>query len=447
MGREFVRVSLGGVRDEAEIRGHRRTYIGAMPGRVISAMKQAGTINPVVLLDEIDKLSSDYRGDPASAMLEVLDPEQNRTFSDHFLDLPYDLSHVLFLTTANSMAPVPRPLRDRMEVIDIPGYSEEEKVEIGRKHLLTKQLAAHGLNPKSISIPSRTWVRLVRDYTREAGVRQLEREIAAICRRVARDVVRGKSDRVRLTDARLTEYLGPTRFGQDLHLGEDQVGLAIGLGVTEVGGELLPVEVATMPGKGHLTITGKAGDVMQESAHAAVSYARSRAEQLQIDPDFQSSLDLHIHLPEGATPKDGPSAGITMATALISALVRRPVRGDTAMTGEITLRGRVLAVGGFREKALAAHRHGIRRLIAPQENVRDLTKLPPAVNREMEIIFAASMDQVIAAAICLDDVQVGGLLEGIDPAASIPVPDAVAAVTADAVAVNLNDENTVGSAR
>jgi ATP-dependent Lon protease len=446
MGREFVRVSLGGVRDEAEIRGHRRTYIGAMPGRIISAMKQAGTVNPVVLLDEIDKLSSDYRGDPASAMLEVLDPEQNRAFSDHFLDLPYDLSHALFLTTANSMAPVPRPLRDRMEVIEIPGYSEEEKVEIGRKHLLPKQLAAHGLGVKSISIPPRTWVRLVRDYTREAGVRQLEREIAAICRRVARDVVRGKSDRVRLTDARLTEYLGPTRFGQDLHLGEDQIGLAIGLGVTEIGGELLPVEVATMPGKGHLTITGKAGDVMQESAHAAVSYARSRADQLQIDPEFQSSLDLHIHLPEGATPKDGPSAGITMATALISALVRRPVRGDTAMTGEITLRGRVLAVGGFREKALAAHRHGIRRLIAPQENVRDLAKLPAAVNREMEIIFAASMDQVIAAAICLDDVQVGGLLEGIEPAAPVSLPDAVAAVTADAVTSNLTDEGAVGGA-
>ncbi len=447
MGRGFVRVSLGGVRDEAEIRGHRRTYIGAMPGRIISAMKQAGTVNPVVLLDEIDKLSSDYRGDPASAMLEVLDPEQNRTFIDHFLDLPYDLSHVLFLTTANSMAPVPRPLRDRMEVIEIPGYSEEEKVEIGRKHLLPKQIAAHGLGAKAISIPPRTWVRLVRDYTREAGVRQLERELAAICRRVARDVVRGKSDSVRLTDARLTDYLGPTRFGQDLHLGEDQIGLAIGLGVTEIGGELLPVEVATMPGKGHLTITGKAGDVMQESAHAAVSYARSRAEQLLINPEFQSSLDLHIHLPEGATPKDGPSAGITMATALISALARRPVRGDTAMTGEITLRGRVLAIGGFREKALAAHRHGIRRLIAPQENIRDLAKLPSTVQREMEIIFAASMDQVIAAAICLDDVQVDGLLEGIEPAASVSIPDAVAAVTADAVSRDLNDEGpTSGTA-
>lgn len=436
MGRRFARVSLGGVRDEAEIRGHRRTYIGAMPGRVISAMKQAGTTNPVLLLDEIDKLSSDYRGDPASAMLEVLDPEQNRAFSDHFLDLPYDLSGVLFLTTANSMAPVPRPLRDRMEVIEIPGYTEEEKIEIGRRYLLPKQVAAHGLQPKSIEIPQRSWVRLVREYTREAGVRQLERELAAICRRLAREIVRGKIERARLTENRLVEFLGPARYGQDLHLGEDQIGLAIGLGVTEIGGELLPVEVATMPGKGHLTITGKAGDVMQESAHAAVSYARSRAEQLAIDPDFQAALDLHIHLPEGATPKDGPSAGITMATALISALTRRPVRGDTAMTGEITLRGRVLAVGGFREKALAAHRHGIRRMIAPRENARDLAKLPATVRRDLDVIFAANMDQVIAAAICLDPAQAGGLLEGIDPATTAPALDDVAAGPAPASGIS-----------
>ena len=429
MGRSFVRVSLGGVRDEAEIRGHRRTYIGAMPGRIISAMKQAGTINPVLLLDEIDKLSSDYRGDPASAMLEVLDPEQNKAFGDHFLDLPYDLSRVLFLTTANNISPIPRPLRDRMEIIEIPGYTEEEKIEIGRRYLLPKQIAAHGLAPKSIAIPAKSWVRLVRDYTREAGVRQLERELAAICRRLAREVVRGKGDRIRLTESRLFDFLGSPRFGQDLHLGEDTIGLAIGLGVTEIGGELLPVEVATMPGKGSLTITGKAGDVMQESAHAAVSYARSRAEQLKIDPDFQAELDLHIHLPEGATPKDGPSAGITMATALISALTRRPVRGDTAMTGEITLRGRVLAIGGFREKALAAHRHGIRRIIAPKENARDLAKLPPAVRRDTEIIFAASMDQVIAAAIRLDETQVGGLLEGIEPAIAVSTPSPLAAAS------------------
>mgnify|MGYP002336092352 FL=1 len=445
MGRQFVRVSLGGVRDEAEIRGHRRTYIGAMPGRIISAMKQAGSSNPVILLDEIDKLSSDYRGDPAAAMLEVLDPEQNRTFADHFLDMPYDLSHVLFLTTANSMAPIPRPLRDRMEVIEIPGYSEEEKIEIGRKYLLPKQIAAHGLPAKSVSIPAKTWVRLVRDYTREAGVRQLERELAAICRRLAREVVRGKSDRMRLSESRLTELLGPARFGQDMHLGEDQIGLAIGLGVTEVGGELLPVEVATMPGKGSLTITGKAGDVMQESAQAAVSYARSRAGQLDIDPDFQAKLDLHIHLPEGATPKDGPSAGITMATALISALARRPVRGDTAMTGEITLRGRVLAIGGFREKALAAHRHGIKRLIAPKENSRDLAKLPAAVRREMEIVFAASMDQVIAAAIRLNEHQVGGLLEGLEPPRPAPVPEPLAAEPAPAVVSHQDESRQPGS--
>ncbi|MFN8665285.1 MAG: endopeptidase La, partial [Thermomicrobiales bacterium] len=427
MGRNFVRVSLGGVRDEAEIRGHRRTYIGSMPGRIISAMKQAGTINPVLLLDEIDKLSSDYRGDPASAMLEVLDPEQNRTFSDHFLDMPFDLSQVLFLTTANSMAPIPRPLRDRMEVIEIPGYTEEEKIEIGKRYLLPKQIASHGLQERSVTIPGRTWTTLVREYTREAGVRQLDRELAAICRRLARDVVRGKTNRLRISDGRLVELLGPPRYSQDLHVGDDQVGLAIGLGVTEVGGELLPVEVATMIGKGTLTITGKAGDVMQESARAAVSYARSRAEQLQIDPDFQSRLDLHIHLPEGATPKDGPSAGITMATALISALTRRPVRGDTAMTGEITLRGRVLSIGGFREKALAAHRHGIRRMVAPQENARDISKLPPAVRKEMEFIFASTMDQVIAAALRLDDTLVDGILGQIEPLAGTALPDAVAA--------------------
>ena len=427
MGRNFVRVSLGGVRDEAEIRGHRRTYIGSMPGRVISAMKQAGTVNPVLLLDEIDKLSSDYRGDPASAMLEVLDPEQNRTFSDHFLDMPYDLSQVLFLTTANSMAPIPRPLRDRMEVIEIPGYTEEEKIEIGKRYLLPKQITAHGLAERSVSIPARTWTTLVREYTREAGVRQLDRELAAICRRLARDVVRGKINRLRISDARLVELLGPARYSQDVHIGDDQIGLAIGLGVTEIGGELLPVEVAIMIGKGTLTITGKAGDVMQESARAAVSYARSRAEQLQIDPDFQSHFDLHIHLPEGATPKDGPSAGITMATALISALTRRPVRGDTAMTGEITLRGRVLQIGGFREKALAAHRHGIRRMIAPQENARDLSKLPPNIRKEMEFIFASTMDQVIAAAIRLEDTLVDGLLGQIEPLAGSTLPDAVAA--------------------
>ena len=416
MGRKFIRVSLGGVRDEAEIRGHRRTYVGAMPGRLITAMRQAQTLNPVILLDEIDKMASDYRGDPASAMLEVLDPEQNSAFNDHFVDAPYDLSQVLFITTANYIQQIPRPLRDRMEIIEISGYSEEEKVEIGRKHLLPEQLQEHGLPPGAVEIPTRVWPKLVREYTREAGVRQLNRELATLCRRAVREIVRGKSEKVRLTESRLAEFLGPSRFGQDLDLGQHQIGLAIGLGVTEVGGELLPVEVAIMPGKGGLTLTGKAGEVMRESAQAALSYARSRAQQLRIDPEFQSSLDLHIHLPEGATPKDGPSAGITMATALISALTKRPVRGDTAMTGEITLRGRVLAIGGLREKALAAHRHGVRRLLAPKENERELAKLPANVRRDIEFIFVSSMDQVIAEAIMLDDSQVEMLVDQMPPA-------------------------------
>ena len=308
MGRKFVRVSLGGVRDEAEIRGHRRTYIGAMPGRLITAMKQAGTINPVILLDEIDKLSADYRGDPASAMLEVLDPEQNHVFVDHFLDLPYDLSQVLFITTANYGSQIPRPLRDRMEIIDVSGYTEEEKVEIGRRHLLRRQIEAHGLKNGTLEIPGRMWRRLVRDYTREAGVRQLDREVAAICRRVARDIVRGKAEKVRLNDARLSEYLGPGRYGQDLHLGESQIGLAIGLGVTEVGGELLPVEVLTMPGKGSLTITGKAGDVMQESARAALSYARSRAEQAPDRPRLPGQA-RPAHPPAGGRDAEGRPLG------------------------------------------------------------------------------------------------------------------------------------------
>ncbi len=424
MGRRFVRVSLGGVRDEAEIRGHRRTYIGAMPGRLIAAMKQAGTVNPVILLDEIDKLASDYRGDPAAAMLEVLDPEQNHQFTDHFLDLPYDLSKVLFITTANYGQQIPRPLRDRMEMIEVSGYTEDEKIEIGRRYLLRRQLEAHGLGAGTVEIPGKLWTLLVRGYTREAGVRQLDRELAAICRKVARDIVRGKASKVRLTEGRLADYLGPRRYGHDHDLDESQVGLAIGLGVTEIGGELLPVEVATMPGRGTLTITGKAGDVMQESARAALSYARSRAHQLRIDPDFQEKLDLHIHLPEGATPKDGPSAGITMATALISALARRPVRNDTAMTGEITLRGRVLPIGGLKEKALAAHRQGIRRVIAPRDNERDLVKIPANIRKEMEFIFAGSMDEVIATAILLDDTQVDTLTDGPPaPIAAEPQPN------------------------
>jgi ATP-dependent Lon protease len=396
MGREFVRISLGGVRDEAEIRGHRRTYIGAFPGRIVGAMKTAGTMNPVIMLDELDKMTSDYRGDPASAMLEVLDPEQNFAFNDHFLDMPYDLSKVLFIATANYLQNVPRPLRDRMEIIEISGYTEHEKIEIGRHHLLPKQLEVHGLTEGQIEIPEKIWFTLIRRYTREAGVRGLERQLAGICRKVARDVVKGRNKPIRLTEARLEDYLGPQRFGFDQQIGESQVGVAIGLGTTDVGGELIPVEVAVMPGRGSLTITGQAGDVMQESARAALSYARSRAEALQIPKDFQERNDLHIHLPEGAIPKDGPSAGITMATAVISALSRRPVRSDVAMTGEITLRGRVLPIGGLKDKTLAAHRAGIRRIIAPADNKRDLVKIPEKIASDMTFFWVENMDQVIA---------------------------------------------------
>jgi ATP-dependent Lon protease len=422
MGRGFVRVSLGGVRDESEIRGHRRTYIGAMPGRIIGAMKQAGTTNPVILLDEIDKLSSDFRGDPAAALLEVLDPEQNKTFTDHFLDVPFDLSNVLFITTANYLGQIPRPLRDRMEIIEVGGYTEDEKIEIGKRYLLKRQLAAHGLAAGSIDVPDKLWTKIAREYTREAGVRQLDRELATLCRKVARDIVRGKAAKIRMTAQRLEEYLGPPRYGFDQQIGgSNQVGLAIGLGTTEVGGEIIPVEVATMPGHGGLTITGQAGDVMQESAQAALSYARSRSDQLKIDRDFREKLDLHIHLPEGAQPKDGPSAGITMATALISALTQRPVRNDTAMTGEITLRGRVLAIGGLKDKTLAAHRHGIRRLIAPLENKRDLIKIPANIQKDMEFIWVSNMDEVIAAAIILDEDQAGSIA-GAAPVEVLPPP-------------------------
>jgi ATP-dependent Lon protease len=412
MGRKFARVSLGGLRDEAEIRGHRRTYIGAMPGRIMSAMKTSGTMNPVILLDEIDKLASDYRGDPTAAMLEVLDPEQNRTFTDHYLDMPYDLSQVLFITTANYWQQIPRPLRDRMELIEVPGYTEDEKIEIGRRHLLRRQMVASGLSDGVIEVETGTWRQIIREYTREAGVRGLDREMASLCRKLATQIVRGKIDSdstLLLSPDRLETYLGPSKYGFEQGLTQSAIGLAIGLGTTEIGGEIIPVEVATMPGKGGLTVTGQAGEVMQESARAALSYARSRADELRIDRDFQDKFDLHIHLWEGAIPKDGPSAGITMATAVISALTRKAVRNDTAMTGEITLRGRVLPIGGLRDKTLAAHRHGIRRLIVPQGNERDMREIPENIRKEVEFIFVSNMDQVIQAAIMLDLEQVDHL--------------------------------------
>ncbi|GIW08263.1 MAG: Lon protease [Dehalococcoidia bacterium] len=395
MNRKFVRLSLGGVRDEAEIRGHRRTYVGALPGRILQAMRTAGLINPVILLDEVDKMTSDFRGDPAAALLEVLDPEQNNQFTDHYLEAPYDLSQVMFITTANVLANIPRPLRDRMEVIEIHGYTEDEKVQIGRQFLTPKQVRQHGLAPRQVVIPEKTVAAIVRGYTRESGVRGLERAIATICRKVATRVVKHPETRVRITTTNLADYLGPPKYLRSQHLLDSQVGVATGLAYTEAGGEVLPVEVATMPGKGVLTITGRLGDVMQESARAALSYARSRAEQLRIDREFQEKLDLHIHIPEGATPKDGPSAGITMATALISALTGRPVRNDVAMTGEITLRGRVLPIGGLKEKALAAHRAGIRRILIPAENERDVQDIPKRVREELDIVLVETMDDVL----------------------------------------------------
>ncbi|MCO5216802.1 MAG: endopeptidase La [Thermomicrobiales bacterium] len=405
MDRKFVLVSLAGVRDESEIRGHRRTYVGAMPGRIINAMKNAESMNPVILLDEIDKLSGEFRGDPTAALLEVLDPNQNSHFTDHYLDMPYDLSQVLFITTANYIQQIPQPLRDRMEIIPVSQYTEDEKVEIGRRHLLRRQLAANGVADIDLRMDGQTWHQLVRYYTREAGVRGLEREIASLSRKIATQIVRGTINRdapVVMDDGRLEQMLGPAKYAYEPDLGESQIGEAIGLAASEVGGAIVSVEVVALNGRGDLIITGQAGDVMRESAQAALSYARSRSEELKIDRDFQTKTDLHIHLADGATPKDGPSAGITMASAVISALTQRPIRNDTAMTGEITLRGRVLPIGGLRDKTLAAHRHGIRRIIAPKDNERDLRDIPANVRDDMEFIFVKNMDEVIQAAIMLD---------------------------------------------
>jgi ATP-dependent Lon protease len=404
LGRKFVRISLGGVRDESEIRGHRRTYVGALPGRLVAALKQAGTRNPVILLDEVDKMSSDFRGDPASALLEVLDPEQNHNFTDHYLDLSFDLSEVMFITTANYLYNIPRPLLDRMEVIDISGYTEDEKVQIARRYLLPKQLEAHALTPGFLEVSDKMLRAIIRHYTREAGVRNLERKIATVCRKAARLYVEGKSKRLRLNMNHLEEFLGVPRFMDEPQLGQSQVGVAMGLAYTDHGGEIMPVEVATMPGRGGLTVTGRLGEVMQESAKAAMSYARSRSQELGINLETLEKNDLHIHLPEGAVPKDGPSAGITMATALISALSGRRVRSDTAMTGEITLRGRVLAIGGLKEKSMAAHRAGIKRIIAPAENKRDLREIPKNVVKELEWIWVESMDEVVREILVAEDV-------------------------------------------
>ncbi|HEY4844841.1 MAG TPA: endopeptidase La [Candidatus Dormibacteraeota bacterium] len=399
LGRKFVRVSLGGVSDEAEIRGHRRTYVGSMPGRIVKGLREAGTRNPVFLLDEIDKMSSDFRGDPASAMLEVLDPEQNKHFSDHYLEIPFDLSEVLFITTANVFYSIPRALLDRMEVINLAGYTAEEKMVIAREFLIPKQLADHGLTEKHIEFTKPAVATIISRYTSEAGVRNLERSIAGVCRKVAREVVKGKTRRMTVAPARLEDLLGPPRYKPDEGHKEPLIGVANGLAWTEVGGVLLTIEVITMPGKGNLNLTGQMGDVMQESARAALSYARSNAETLGIPVDFRDKLDLHIHIPKGAIPKDGPSAGISMALAIISALSRRPIRSDVALTGEITLRGRVLPIGGLKEKVLAAHRIGIGTILLPEDNQPDLADIPADIRKRLTFKFVKTMDEVIAQAL------------------------------------------------
>jgi ATP-dependent Lon protease len=401
LGRTFVRVSLGGIHDEAEIRGHRRTYIGAMPGRVIQIMRQAETINPVFMLDEIDKLGVDFRGDPSAALLEALDPEQNYAFTDHYLDVPYNLSKVMFITTANILNPVPPALQDRMEVIEFPGYIEEEKLEIAHRFLVPKQLDEHGLQDHKVVFPDDTIRTMIREYTYEAGVRNLEREVAKICRKLARRVAEAKSYPHYVTPKSLNRYLGPPEFEPWKGLPHDEVGVATGVAWTEGGGDLMPIEVALMDGKGNLTLTGQLGEVMQESAQAALSYVRSYLGRTTGDdeqPDFDK-LDIHIHVPEGAIPKDGPSAGITLATALVSALTGRPVLRSVAMTGEITLRGRVLGVGGLKEKAMTAHRAGIKTFVLPKQNEKDMVDIPSRVRRDMSFVFVESMDKVLEQAL------------------------------------------------
>ena len=403
-GRKFVRVSLGGVRDEAEIRGHRRTYIGALPGKVIQSLRKAGSSNPVMLLDEVDKMSTDFRGDPSSALLEVLDPEQNNTFNDHYLDCDYDLSKVMFITTANTLDRIPRPLQDRMEVIRIPGYTEVEKLNIAKKYLVKKQREANGLKEENIEFSDGALLMILRRYTRESGVRNLEREIAGVCRKAAVEVV--KTDRnahVKITSSSVPKFLGPPRFRYGIADIEPQVGVATGLAWTEMGGELLQVEVTIVPGRGKLTITGQLGEVMQESAQAAMSYVRSRADKIGLAPDFYHKIDIHIHLPEGAIPKDGPSAGITLATALVSALTKTPVRNDLAMTGEITLRGRVMPIGGLKEKVLAAHRGGIKTVLIPKENEKDIEEIPAPILKGVTLIMVEHMDDVLRNALVLAD--------------------------------------------
>src|SRR5213080_3634088 len=399
LGRNCVRVSLGGVRDEAEIRGHRRTYVGALPGRIIQGVKQAGSNNPVFMLDEIDKVGADFRGDPSAALLEVLDPEQNHTFSDHYLNLPFDLSNVLFICTANLLDPVPAALADRMEVIQLSGYTNEEKLEIARKYLIPRQLEDNGISTKHLELSDDAVLRIIADYTKEAGLRNLEREIASICRKVARKVAEGKRELTRVTRANIHSFLGAPKFLPEPEQEHHEIGVATGLAWTSTGGEILYVEASLSRGRGNLTLTGQLGDVMKESAQAAVSYARAHAAKLGIEEDFYQKLDIHIHVPAGAIPKDGPSAGITMATALISALTKRPVSRDVAMTGEITLRGRVLPIGGLKEKCLAAFRAGIKTVIVPDRNKKDLDEIPKPLRRKLHWVIAENMSDVLQIAL------------------------------------------------
>ena len=425
LGRKFTRISLGGVRDEAEIRGHRRTYIGSLPGRIIQGIKTSGSNNPVFMLDEIDKVGTDFRGDPSAALLEALDPEQNFAFSDHYLNVPFDLSKVMFITTANILDPIPPALKDRMEVINLAGYTSEEKLKIAKQFLVPRQLEENGITKETLTLSDEALLKIISQYTREAGVRNLEREIASVCRKAARKIAEDEKGPFNVSNLNLHKYLGPPKFLPEVELEVNEIGVATGLAWTSVGGEILQVETTTMKGKGSLTLTGHLGDVMKESAQAAVSYARSKSRELNLDPDFYEKLDVHVHVPAGAIPKDGPSAGVTMATSLISALTRIPVRKDVAMTGEITLRGRVLPIGGLKEKTLAALRAGIKNVVIPDQNQKDLEEIPPYIRRKVNYVFAKNMDEILKVALVPEKAESSSAAPKQDPGEKKERPESV----------------------